>query len=78
MILKTLPGNARYMVKYFHKSNLKNLLHSLSSKSPIASMAMALAEAPFQVSQVIKWVKSLHSFENPPYGTRQYGEWFKK
>ena len=28
MILKTLSGNAGYMVKYFQKSNLKKLEHS--------------------------------------------------
>ena len=62
MILKTLPGNARYMVKYFQKSNLQNLLHSLSSKSLIASMEMALAEASFQVLQVMECVKYLSQF----------------
>ena len=45
------------------KRKLKNLSHSLSSKSSIASMEMALAETPFQVSQVMEWVKSLGSFE---------------
>ena len=46
---KCLSGNTGSTVSMFQKKKLKNLYHSLSNKSPIVSMEMALAEAFFQL-----------------------------
>ena len=67
---KCSSGNAGRTVSMIHKRKFENISHSLNSMGPIVSMEMALAEAPFQVSQVMKWVNYLSSFENPFCGTR--------
>ena len=65
MILKTLPGNAGYMVKYFQKSNLKKNSNRTSAEwvSSVA-MEMPLAKAYLKTSHIMKWVNSVNSFEN--------------
>ena len=51
------------MVDMLQKKKIGYLSHSLNGMNPIVSMEKALAEASFQVSHIMEWVKSLDFFE---------------
>ena len=70
MILKSLPGNARYVVSHFQKDFFQNIEHSKNERVSSFAMEMPLAKAYLKALHIMEWVNSLNSFENYLYSTR--------